>query len=327
MPAPEPQGGGRPLGRPPPRPFRPRVVDGRIYGRGACDSKGSIAALITALAIIQRERRELVYDLTVSFTPDEEVGVYSGVAYMVDETRSGRPFIEGDFFLSIDGHQNHVSIGKTGLIKFRVEIEGRSAHIARAWTGMNAIHLAAPVLDALLQLKARVEERVSRYRGNPDLPLGHVRPNLCVTRIEGGSVAEAVPDRCVLHGVRTVLPDESPDPMADARNELITAILRVKHQYQMALRFQVDAVVPPFITSDEMPAVRRLVEVASRGRHVVPAACSEGYNDVAVVSQLGIPIVARGLQGPDCNVHMPDENLPLENLKRGIEDLVAFLSE
>lgn len=309
-------------------PFSPRIVNDRIYGRGACDSKGSIAALIEALAIVRRERRPLAYDLTVSFTPDEEISSYSGLLYLIDRTRAGDPYLDADAFLAVDGHQNHISIGKVGLIRFEIQIIGRASHIARSFTATNAVHLAAPVLDALLELRGQVERRSSAYPGNPDLPLGRVRPNLVVTAICGGSPAEVVPDRCVISGSRTVLPDESPAPMDDASNELVTAILDVRQRYQIPMTFRVEAALPPFITSADVPPVRRMREVAARKPgSLFPAACSEGFNEITLVTTLGIPVFARGVQTPDCNVHMPDENVPLHNLRVGIEDLVGFLGE
>lgn len=305
-------------------PYDPKVIDGRLYGRGACDPKGSVASVIEALKIIEREGLALNYDLTLSFTPDEEVGGYTGLTYMVEETRRGNPLIEGDFFFSLDGAQNYISNGKTGLINFSVEVQGTSTHISRSFTGANAIHLAVPVLHALLELKERVEQKASKWPVNPELPLGYVHPNLSVTMINGGFSAEAIPDRCSFVGDRSVLPDET---MADAQNELVSVLLGVKQKYQIPMKFTVNPALPAFVTPEDQPGLQRLRQVATRGgRKPYPVACSEGYNDISIVTGLGLPIFGRGVQREDSKVHAYNENVKVEYIGTAIEDLVAFLT-
>jgi succinyl-diaminopimelate desuccinylase len=310
-------------------PFEPKLVNDRIYGRGACDPKGSIAALIEALRIIHREKRELKYDITISFTPDEEIGKATGTWYLAEQTKLGTPFIEGEFFFSVDGAQNVISIGKTGLINFEVDIEGRAGHISRSYNAVNAVHLAEPLLAGLIELKSTIERRSSDYPSDPATGLGHVRPNLSITMISGGHSTEVIPDRCLIAGSRLVLPDESPNSMADARKELVNCLLDIKLRYQMNFRFKVEEVLYPFITSQDHPAITRLREVASRGRvKGFPVALSQGPNDISWVKRnLDLPTFGRGVQTMDCNVHSYDENVPVSNIKQAIEDLVVFLTE
>lgn len=310
-------------------PYQPKVTAERLYGRGACDMKGSIATLIKALEIIRREKRSLLYDLTISFTPDEEAGAYSGLRYLVDETKKGNKMIDEDFFFSLDATQNEISIGKAGTIDFEISIKGKAVHTGRSFTGINAVHLASFFLNELIDLKTNVEERTSVYPANPDLPLGYVHPNLSVTYIQGGFSLSSIPDLCVLKGNRTVLPDESDDPMVDAQKELVNLILRVKQRYQIDVDFKVEKRLPTFITSEDDPNIRRLREVASRVEgELYPIACSMGSNDIAwVAKELGLPTFSRGVQREGCNVHGYNENVPIKNLRIGVEDLVDFLSE
>ena len=310
-------------------PYEPCVVDEHIYGRGACDMKGSIASLIKALEIIYRESRKLIYDLTISFTPDEEVGSYSGLSYLIEETKKGNKFIDGNFFFSLDGTQNEISIGKTGLINFEIEIIGKATHIARSFSGINAVNLAVPFLNELIDLKIKVEQRVSRYPANPDLPFEKVRPNLNITSIHGGFSDYSVPDSCVIRGSRTVIPDESENPMIDAQNELLNTIIRIKQLYQIESNFWVKRSIPVFIITEDIPDLKRLRKVASQVEDkLFPVACSMGYNDIAWVKhELDIPTFSRGIQRESCNVHSFNENVPIKNIKIATEDLINFLSE
>jgi acetylornithine deacetylase/succinyl-diaminopimelate desuccinylase-like protein len=308
--------------------FQPKVVDGRLYGRGACDMKGSIATLLKALEIIAREKRSLLYDLSLSFTPDEESGIYSGLRYMVDQTKKGEKLIDADFFFSLDATQNEISIGKAGTIDFEISVKGRAVHTGRSFTGINAINLAVLFLNELIERKPQIEQRTSAYPANPDLPLGFAHPNLSVTYIHGGFSAGSVPDLCVIKGSRTVLPDESEDPMVDAQKELVNLILAVKQKHQIDADFKVLPRLPAFATSADDPHIKRLRQVASREPgQLFPIACSMGSNDIAWVAQdLGIPTFSRGVQREGCNVHGYNENVPIVNLGIGTEDLVDFLS-
>lgn len=309
-------------------PFTPRLVEDRQYGRGACDMKGSIASLLKALEIIHREQRELKYDISLSFTPDEEPTQYSGLKYLVDETLRGRPYIEADFFYSLDATQNEISIGKAGTIDFEIKIRGKATHIARSYTGINAIQQANFFLNALFDLKLEVESFSSKYPANPDLSIGFVHPNLNVNVIHGGSNNSSVADSCVILGNRTVLPDESENPVVFAQNQLVTTILKIKQKYQIDCDFRVIPGLPPFISSLDDPYLQALRIASSRREgKLFPVACSMGPNDIAWVKELlGIPTFSRGVQREGCNVHSFDENVPIENLKIAVEDLVDFLS-
>jgi succinyl-diaminopimelate desuccinylase len=309
--------------------YQPKLIDGRLYGRGACDMKGSVATLIKALEMIHKAGKGLHYDFDISLTPDEEMGIYGGVLYMTEETLRGNRLIDGSFFFSLDGTQNEINIGKTGLINYEIKVRGKSVHSCRSFLGVNAIFCALPVLQAIHALKPIVEKRTSRLPVNVDLPLAYVHPNLNVTLIKGGYAPHAVPDECWILGDRTVLPDESQNPMDDARNELINCILEAKQIHHLDLEFKVEKAVPAFFVSSEEGHVLRLRRCAAEKEgELAPAVCSMGYNDIAhVPDKLGICTVSRGVQREDCNVHSYNENVPLANLKIGIRDLIRFLSD
>jgi hypothetical protein len=126
-----------------------------------------------------------------------------------------------------------------------------------------------------------------------------------------------------------VIPDESENPMLDAQNELVNLILKVKQYNQIKLNFYVKKGIPASICQDNLPDLVRFRYITSRDdKKLYPVACSMGPNDIAwVKEELNIPFFSRGVQREGCNVHGYNENLPIENLKIAIEDLVNFLSE
>jgi acetylornithine deacetylase/succinyl-diaminopimelate desuccinylase-like protein len=270
--------------------------------------------------------RKLHYDLDISFTPDEEAG--AGIRYMTEETLRGKPLIEGDFFFSLDGTQNEISIGKAGLISFEITVKGKPVYSGRSFLGVNAILRSVPVLQALDALKPIIEKRTSSLPANPDLPLLQAHPNLNVTLIKGGYSSHGVPDECWIYGDRYVLPDESEQPMESARNELINCILETKQMHQLDLDFEVEQVTPAFSVSPDEEHIHRLRLSASEDGTLFPVACSMGSNDISnVAHKLGICTVSRGVQREDCNIHSYNENVPLANLKIAIRDLIRFFSD
>ena len=101
-------------------PFQVVQKNGRAYGRGVSDCKGSIAALIAALKALL-ESGKPKYNLSVLLTTDEEVGGYSGLCYLTDLGQ-----VKGDLMLCMDGFSDDVVIGSNGIITWDVVVHGRS---------------------------------------------------------------------------------------------------------------------------------------------------------------------------------------------------------
>ena len=128
-------------------PFQAVAKNGRIYGRGVSDCKGSIAALIAALKALL-ESGKPKYNLSVLLTTDEEVGGYSGLCYLTDLGQ-----VKGDLMLCMDGFSDDVVIGSNGIITWDVVVHGRSAHSGSSFLGINAVERSIPVMEALMDLK------------------------------------------------------------------------------------------------------------------------------------------------------------------------------
>ncbi|MDD1736298.1 MAG: M20/M25/M40 family metallo-hydrolase, partial [Methanothrix sp.] len=136
-------------------PFQAMQKEGRIYGRGVSDCKGSIAALIAALRSLLKTGRPR-YNLSVILTTDEEVGGYSGLCYLTDLGE-----VIGDMMLCMDGFCDDVVLGSNGIITWEATVHGRSAHSGSSFLGINAVERSIPVLEALMALKKEVQSRRS----------------------------------------------------------------------------------------------------------------------------------------------------------------------
>lgn len=281
--------------------FSPRTKGGRMYGRGACDTKGSVATFFTALCDLAK----------AGSRPRETEIIFVG---LVDEEQGqgGSRFLAGTKFkadLAIVGEPTNLAVATAhkGSVWLHLETRGRAAHGATPWHGKNAVHEMARVVQALeTDFAARL-----RKRGHPLLGPGSVS----VGTICGGTQANIVPDQCAITVDRRTLPGESE---TGTRRE-VAAFLRSR---------KLDAKVSnvkskpchPLETDARLPLVRQFLRSAGQRR---PAGLHY-FCDAAVLGQGGIPSVVFG-PGDIAQAHTADEWIELAQLERGRNLLLAFL--
>ncbi|MGC9515012.1 M20 family metallopeptidase [Methanocrinis sp.] len=288
-------------------PFDLDIREGRVYGRGVADSKGAVAALVSALGAVRACGRHQ-YNLEILLTTDEEVGGYSGLCYFTDAG-----LVQGDQMLCMDSFSDDVIIGCNGIITWQATVRGRSVHSGASFLGENAIEKAIPVIEALLELKKRVEARRSTLRASSELqPFGldQVRPMLNVTVIHGGVKENIVPDRCVVRGDRRVIAEER---MEEAASEMERAVAALP----VDLEWRAWMGYPPMRIDPDHPwvaEVSRALEKAS-GKRPRLAGAQYSLDQAYVVEVTGIPSCVYGVgRQTDSNPHGPDENVTLEDL-------------
>lgn len=167
-----------------------------LYGRGACDMKGGIAAYVTAVKALKAAGVELEGDLILQSTIEEEDGGVGGVlatlerGYQPDAVVVPEP-------LNIP----NVGLSSAGVMYFEVTVPGRTAHAATAFEGVDAMAKAIPIYQALQDLDAERKTRIDyprAYRAEPKLE-GHVT-NINIGVIQGGDWPSTVPGEIVLKG-------------------------------------------------------------------------------------------------------------------------------
>ncbi len=175
-------------------PFRPEFRDGKIFGRGACDTKGSLAVFLSVFEYFARRPEELAIPLIFAATVDEEEK-QSGAFRLME---AGLPLAA-----AITGEPTLLNIihAHKGVLRFRITSRGVAAHSAFPERGKNAINRMAPVLSELENLASELASR------EPDPNLG--RPTLNIGTIRGGQAVNVVPDHCVIEVDRRLLPNES----------------------------------------------------------------------------------------------------------------------
>ena len=288
-------------------PFQAVQKEGRIYGRGVSDCKGSIAALIAALRSLLKQGQPR-YNLSVLLTTDEEVGGYSGLCYLADLGE-----VKGDMMLCMDGFCDDVVIASNGIITWEATVHGRSAHSGSSFLGINAVERSIPVMQALMALKNEVQSRRSAVPSSSALEamgMKSLKPMLNITMINGGVKENIVPDRCTLRGDRRVIPEENMD---EAMQELERALK--PQEAQLDLKFYPG--YPPMSVNPDHPWVSEVREAVQRGMSFSPRLSgAQGSLDQAYATEkTGIPTCVFGVgRQLESNIHGLNENVRVSDL-------------
>jgi len=279
----------------------PRKKAGRIYGRGACDTKGSVAAMMAVLCeLAGSKRRPSVTEIIFAGLVDEEAGQGGSRAL----TASG---FKADLAIVGEPTRLRVVTAHKGDLWLKLETKGKAAHGSRPDLGRNAVHEMARIVD-LLETKYAAQLRKRRHP-----LLGHGTVN--VGTIEGGVQPNIVPAECWITIDRRTLPGET-----DAQvGREIKGLLR-EHGLKAALVNNKAAPCLPLETNPRLPLVREFLKSAGQTR---PAGM-DYFCDASVLAQGGIPSVVFG-PGDIAQAHTADEWISVASLERGRQMLVNFL--
>ena len=280
----------------------PREKGGLLYGRGACDTKGSVAAMVMALCeLAQAKHRPTETEIIFTGLVDEETGQGGSRALAASGMKAD---------LAIVGEPTRLQIvtAHKGNLWLKLETHGKAAHGSRPDLGKNAVHEMARIVD-LLETKYATQLRQHRHA-----LLGHATIN--VGTIAGGVQPNIVPAACSITIDRRTVPGETD---AGVWRE-IKALLR-QHGLRATLGNTKAGACEAMETSPRLPLVRQFMRSVGQTK----AAGADYFCDASVLSVGGIPSIVFG-PGDIAQAHTPDEWISLAALERGREILVNFLS-
>ena len=177
-------------------PFGGEIRNGSIYGRGAGDDKGSVAAQTMALVVLARSGLLLADRLRLVVVSDEEFGGLNGTHWLHNQG-----LLQTAALVVGEQTNNHVAIAERVACGIDLTVFGKSAHGATPWKGENAVLKTA---RALVWLQEKLLPLLES-RTHPYLP----PPSLCVCKINGGLQWGIVPERCKVEIDRRLLPGET----------------------------------------------------------------------------------------------------------------------
>ncbi|MGH2830325.1 MAG: M20/M25/M40 family metallo-hydrolase [Actinomycetota bacterium] len=275
-------------------PFGGRVDGDRLYGRGAYDMKGSLAAMIEAGMVVAR-RGLPAGELVLAFVIDEEFESL-GTADLLRRERADAAIVTEPTGLEL-------CLAHRGFVWARIETAGRAAHGSRYADGDDAIARMGHVLAAL----ERLERDVLSQRTHPLLG----RSSIHASTISGGLGLSTYPDRCALEVERRTLPGETDREIAAEMRRLVDEATRTSP----GLVGRVDILLsrPPFEIAPEASIVRSLMESITAVRGGPPRYVGElPWFDAALLGAAGVPTAMFGPAG--AGAHAAEEWVSLQSV-------------
>lgn len=281
--------------------FSPLKRNGRIYGRGACDTKGSVAAMLSALiSLANNPKRPRHTEIIFAGLVDEEDAQHGSRALAASGLKAD---------LAIVGEPTELKIitAHKGNLWLRLETRGKAAHGSKPQLGKNAIHEMGRVVNLL---ETTYREKLRR-RKHP--LLGHA--TISVGTISGGTQANVVPDHCVITADRRTLPGETEQTVRREIQQLLRA-------NKISAHIDNSRSVPclPLETNFKLPIVQQFFRALGQKK---PAGV-DYFCDAAVLCEAGIPSVVFG-PGNIAQAHTADEWISIQQLERATRMLIKFL--
>ncbi len=289
-------------------PFVPSFRDGDVYGRGALDMKGGIAAQVMAVQAIIRSGIRLQGDVIIAGVADEEYVSMGTEALLKEYITDGAVVCEPTDLQIVTAHK--------GFVWSTIEIMGRAAHGSMPEKGIDAIMKAGKVLAILDGFDwAVLSGRTHPLLGNPSLH---------ASLIQGGTEWSTYPDYCKIQLERRTIPNELPEDIDEEYRYLLKKIAEEDRLFVASYRR--DYYRQPFEISRSSDIVLTLERAARYvlGKEPVIAGASF-WMDTALLAAAGIPTVNFGPAGD--GLHAAEEYVDFDSVVTTAEVLVRFIIE
>jgi acetylornithine deacetylase/succinyl-diaminopimelate desuccinylase family protein len=183
--------------------FHPLRKDHFLFGRGSCDMKGGIVAMLYAILALKECGAELGGRIALTLVPNEETGGEGGSAWLAAQGRLGRG---GIGMLLAEPTSGVVWNANRGAISLRIRVLGKSAHVGLQHQGENAFERMHRVVERLQELKREVEQRVTNF----NVGAKHARNSILMLggQSGGGANFNVVPEECWFTVDRRINPEE-----------------------------------------------------------------------------------------------------------------------
>jgi acetylornithine deacetylase len=287
-------------------PARGQVLHGRLYGRGACDMKGGVAALMTAAAALG-DGDGWQGELVVALTADEEHA-------SIGMSRVLAAGLRADVAVVCEPTSLAVMPAHKGFVWIEVEVRGRAAHGSRADIGVDAVRHAGRLLARLDRIDA------SLRAAPPHALLGH--GSVHAGTITGGSAPSVYPERCTLTLERRTLPHEPPETALAEVQELIAELRSQDPAFTAEARLVLAR--PGSDVDPASPLVQGLLAALERQGQARVVAGMSAWVDAALLNAAGIPAVCFG-PGSIEQAHAADEWIDIEEIACASATLRDFL--
>ena len=283
-------------------PFRPVRKDNLLYGRGSCDTKGGLAAMMHALKAVRDARLEPRATTLLVAAVDEEHS-FRGIAKFVEGG------VKAAGAVVAEPTNLDIVVASKGVLRWRVHTRGRAAHTAKPHLGINAITKMSKFILALEEkLLPSYSLRQHPLLGSPALTVGTIR---------GGIQVNQVPESCTIEIDRRLLPGETKESVWEELLGLIAALEAEDPQFKLEME-------PPMLEDPAMetPVSAHIVEVArdvSQKLRAASGVVGVPYgSDASKLSREGVPSIILGPGSID-RAHAAEEYVELDQVVRAAE--------
>jgi acetylornithine deacetylase len=287
-------------------PFEPRIEGGKLFGRGACDTKAGLAGMMHAMASLKADGVTPPCEIWMAAVADEEFS-FRGVVKLCDGLRA-------DAAIVAEPTETRAIIASKGVLRWRVRTRGRAAHSSKPHLGVSAINHMARLL---LRLEADARELAARRHPL----LGPATLN--VGLISGGVQVNFVPDQCVIEIDRRLLPSETESAVLAHYQKLIDELAAAHEGFAAEMEppmisdypLETNAAAPPVVVASQV-----LEELGLNGE---PAGVPFG-SDASKFGRAGIPSIIFGPGSID-QAHAAVEFVDCEQVEQAREFYRRFM--
>ena len=283
--------------------FNPKIKNNCLFGRGACDTKGSIASFFHAyLRLSKASNRPKNTEIIFVGLVDEEFGQAGSRTLAQKGPRAD---------LAIAGEPTNLKVvsAHKGNLWIKLSTQGKAAHGSTPQHGSNAINYMSPILEALTnEYPKLLSERKHPLLGSPTISVGKIR---------GGSQPNVVPDSCEIDIDRRTIPGETDESVKQEIKNLLSN-LKIKKPDFSATR---SVPCPPLDTNPSLPMVKSFLKASNRRKTVgVPY-----FTDASPISMGGTPALVYG-PGSIAQAHAKNEWVCLQEVKQAENTIFRFLA-
>ncbi len=286
-------------------PFDAGLVGPRIYGRGACDTKGNLAAAVMAVRAIKASGVPFAGRLLLCHPVDEE-GMMLGIKHFIR-----RGHAEGvDGAVICEPEENQLCVAQKGAMRVEVTVRGKMAHGAMPLSGVNPVTRAAQFIVAVEELE---KAEISRYGKDPYLGYPSITPTIMLGPETGEPQINVIPSSAyVALDIRT-LPNQSHAEIAERLEEILSDLKAKDPDFEADMEVVEER--PPTKTDMDDALVRAMTAAYARTTGQPPR-----YNGVPGATDgtflhawAGIPIITTGAGGRTIP-HHKDEWVDVDEL-------------
>lgn len=283
-------------------PFSAKIIGSKLYGLGASDCKGNLAAALEVINSLCQDNVRLDYDLLFAATADEEAGSNYGLIPLLN-----RGILKPRAALVLDADDFEIIVTQKGLFQVKVIIYGKRAHGAYPWEGVNAINIAVHILRELSNVNLGRKLKNKYLRG----------PTMNIGRIKGGDQVNVVSDFCEFELDFRFLPGQ-------AYKTIEAKLKHIINKYSKKFEIEIIGNQRPYVIDEKHPLVDNLVKVYKKMKLPANVRGSEGATTITFFQDKGIPAIATGFGAKGC-AHTVNEYAEVDNLYKGACVLEEYL--